>query len=216
MVATPVTETNAWDDVVDMPVDGDVGDADDFLASTVLPIINRTRYLWHRIVGLGSTSYRQLVPISDAVWHEMDVSDFLLKTDTTLVIVPHIEATGVAGGDFWIPLHGVLPPYGKITRFGINLYGATGHGALPSVMPVVELVRRANSLIVSVAPETIDTVADTSGDVSTYQGSHEVYKAVDHTIDPTRDYYIRVKGESGTNSAVGSIFLAPSIDIVGA
>jgi hypothetical protein len=85
----------------------------------------------------------------------------------------------------------------------INLQGLPGvHGALPSTMPKVRLVRRAvaTGVNTTVAGDTSDGAAN----VAAYEAVHQIGLACNITIDRTQYlYYLRIFGESGANSFVG-------------
>jgi len=104
-------------------------------------------------------------------------------------------------------INALIPAQAKtITEIGLIYNGSSGHVALPATMPSFKLQSVA-AASVSVAPDPVDliSVVDASGTVPVFQNAHQILGTASPgiAIDMTSyRYFLRIEGESGTNSIV--------------
>jgi hypothetical protein len=109
----------------------------------------------------------------------------------------------------------LLPPRGRIRRFGVFGYGASGHIALPEA-PIVALVRREFSELESVDNTVIGSGSPTPPSIEYYQSPHAIETAMitPHTIDEWSQYQMLVYGEEGANYRLGLTITGVFVEIV--
>lgn len=136
---------------------------------------------------------------------------------------PRWIQTDVSDYPLWIPLAGVIPPIAtkmQVASFAVSLIGAAGHGATLPTMPEVYLVsvpRLAENPLAAVTihgtaavPQTGTTVALYERPITFSSGFLDPYIS----YDPARLYFIRVRGESGTNYIPSLRLIAARILVV--
>lgn len=96
------------------------------------------------------------------------------------------------------PLH--LPDGATLTAFQVLLQGASGHGALPSVMPSVVIRQKAHA---DGSQTVLATQADTSASTGGYETAHVINQTLSTPAAINNSLYgygLEIAHESGTNS----------------
>lgn len=106
-----------------------------------------------------------------------------------------------------------LTPYlidgATITAVSVSVRGATGHAALPALMPRIR-VGRNNGSTDSALHSSGTRVLDTSATTTAYQNTHAITATCDqnNVVDKsTCYYYLSVMNEGGTNAIAGMLVL---------
>lgn len=101
-----------------------------------------------------------------------------------------------------------------ITRLTLDIIGAAGHVALPSMVPAIGLARYSPSADTWESLLAAGMQNDTSANVASYEAIHDIRLAPDqnNTADPaTYVYYAILCPEGGTDGVVGAKFYSWSI-----
>lgn len=188
-------------DVDEFPVVQHITDGDPLnsgaFSNEMQLLANRTRHLANRVVGAGvagSDSVSVPLPMaypahaSGAPTWEFDGAN-LVFAQVTLSTAAYLV---------W----GLPYPNAALVSFEVTIDPAPGHGGLPAVMPQVEL-----GYVGTGGPTIIDTQVDASGSVGAYEAEHTITltlgspEAIDNAA---RQYFVRLRGESSTNSVAGT------------
>lgn len=96
-----------------------------------------------------------------------------------------------------------LPRRGTIASVTMVVDGngaGASHGALPAIMPKLQLNRIDQTTV------TLRTqVTDASGTVGAYEADHNVTDSPAWVLSPTARYYARITGEGSSNSVAGAL-----------
>lgn len=127
---------------------------------------------------------------------------------------PHIYKCGVNGivsmlnadVEMFVPLHG-LPQGHVLNNIRVKLVPQSGHGALPTTLPIVSLI-----LDDALGPATVvKSVACTSANVGTYQLGFTLTPAATPTVTIDNSAHVLlvgIKPEHGTNSIYGLVVMS--------
>ncbi len=203
-MAAPIVESATWTTTVNMPVDGEVADPDDFLVSTIQPLVNRSRFTKNSIPGLNPTPARRYLNLVSAV-AETD-PDFC-AWEPVRANYPYVKTNSGAGsGALVVEISDLLPITGKVVGIHAQLKGASGHSVLPAVMPVLSLVRMTyNSEPGGGSPfTTLEEFPDGSASYGAYELAHDVGGTVDVTPNLSGyRYFVKLTDEAGAGAVVG-------------
>ena len=100
---------------------------------------------------------------------------------------------------------GFVPDGSSITKYGVLIQPAGGHGALPAQKARIRLMKRSFNTGTATA---IDTETDPAASVVNYELQHTILKTlatpyvVDHAIE---EYYLEFIHESGANSVAAGL-----------
>jgi hypothetical protein len=202
-----LTGADSWGSTTPVIDDGDLCRNAEHSA-TAQDLLNKITYLANTLPGVGDTVIQE-VELSAGVQ---------LGTDTHWWWGNNGNATGSSGGLSWVQTNvgGAralafsirVPPRGTIKAFRARLRGNVGsgtfHSALPATMPVLQLLRSpANGSAFAI----VDTITDASANVAAYDGAHNLEKTLSspHTIVAGDTYYLRLLGETGSDSLASAL-----------
>ncbi len=173
--------------------------------------INSVEFIRQRVPGANLVGTPVLIPYSlglaaqsSAGWARADFAP-----SGGGVITSYSNST--LANALYIPINGLLFANGmKIVSLNVPFAGATGHGALPAVMPQIELVKQDRGIAglpASIpAPVSINTQIDGVGSVPAFQNVHFISLTLGapELFDSSQLYSIRVTAESGANALTGA------------
>jgi hypothetical protein len=194
------------------PLDGEPASAADLIALTVQPLANRAEGAIVRIPGANPTGYiirASLRGRTAAVTNWTEVIDSTGRNTTWRQNANSITYP------LQISLTDLLPPDGRISRFGVYCYGVSGHGALPQ-LPSIYLMRKPFLALANTAPTQVTFGNDLSNSVAAYQTPHtvEYSPGTPHSIQYDNDYQIFFFGEEGVNYVNGLVVTGVFFEVI--
>lgn len=115
------------------------------------------------------------------------------------------------GGSLVFPVAGILPRVGQITSIRAYWSGNGVHSGEPATKPDLTLFRAASTFA---AETNVASVTDPYGSDGVYDAVHQIAATgLSHVIDPAYTYHVRFRGETGANSATGSILYGIQITV---
>lgn len=147
----------------------------------------------------------QLIYTSRAVTRSVPLGAMWNDADWSAAELTLWRTTGTsANQDVLIPLS--LPHGATLDSVSVSFQGAAAHGALPAVMPAMELRRRAHT---TGTATSMGTASSTAANVAAYEVQHTFgLSSLGHTIDTsTNTYSVEVTAESGANAVLGASLL---------
>ncbi len=111
------------------------------------------------------------------------------------------------GASLYVPL--ALPVDSVLTAVSVRFRGASGHGALPAVMPQISLLRYDSAA--ATLTSTLGSTTDASASTGVFEAAHTLaISGLSHTVDAASYYMLRIIAESGVNSATHATAWSPS------
>lgn len=112
------------------------------------------------------------------------------------------QSSGNSGISLFLPIS--VPLGATITQFFAEITPQSGHGAMPASKPTTQLYRSDET-----GPTLIATATDTTSTVVPYENQHLITSAVIAEVVPQFGFYfLKLTGESGTNSIGGTKFFS--------
>jgi hypothetical protein len=203
-----ITDVVSWTTPVPLIDDGDPLSNAEFLA-TAQALANRTAWLREGMPG-KAVAVESDVPIAAPV----ATTNFISVNSASHFYYQQDSVSG-AGNLYFLVSN--LPKFGKIDVVKVFCAGS-GHSSLPATKPMWELYRTPRA-VGSAYPQSatqVSTATDTSGNVATYDASHDIQATgINHTILTDNDYLLKFFGETGANSQIGLNVFAVVIGLAG-
>lgn len=200
-----ITPTSAWTDPLTGPANGDPvdGGAGGPAYDMGQKLANRIEFLKDHVVAAASERIRLPFVHLNPVDGTTVTAGWAFGAAGTAYAINQVSATGAYIAWFEI----VQPKTCTLTEITVNLAGAAGHGALPT-MPTITLYRQDTGSLG--APATVGTATDTAASVPAYEAVHPVAltglsEVLAH--DSGLRYYLKVTGEAGGSAVAGLALL---------
>ncbi len=202
---TPVTPVDAWTTPLNIPADGEPANSASILQYMQVAA-NRLQFLRNRLIGASQQAVRLHVPVFAPGQANWTVSG---------TFYPNAFCSVSTLQTYYMPIQGWGASVGgqssqpAITQIGCVLQGASGHAALPAIMPRLQLVSHLSAAAIGgsgAIPETVHAdQVDTSANTAAYQVWHNVQQTLGVVVpyNPTAQYGLRLSSEAGANAIVG-------------
>jgi hypothetical protein len=203
----PITDSDVFTDPLQMPIDGEVVDASDFLSTTVQGLANRTRNNRNRIATLEELLSDITVPVPLVPTANQDTASggSARFTWTHIALGRGLVQSSVASVGYLVFPFPLLPP-GAVTivEAKAHLLVLTGRGGFTFTKPTLafDYVPLSTGVPVLGTP-----VADASANLTAYETVHSITLPIARTISASERYWLRFTGENGADAAADKLTL---------
>lgn len=212
-MTTPITPVNAWGATLSIPQDLEPANSAS-IALYVQELANRLEYLRKRMPGASATAdaLRVLTPLATGI---QNGANYVYQVSATPGNFPFVLQSSLGSTPMFFPVAGLFPG-ATIKTIYMRYTSVTLRAGLPAVMPRIELASYDRSTAAP-AETVLANAIDPSVSAALYQTVHDVTVnlGAPEVVSPAKLYFLKVFGESGANSAVGSNLISVGVDLYG-
>lgn len=237
-----ITESDAFPTTLTAPAAGEPASAPALLSQYLQGVANRTRYLLNRrttdaasitsngarvsyleslvVGGVSGSTYSIWIPLSNGLCTDTGgIRDWYpsfstYNTRPILLAASNIASPVIFDISPYLPVHG-----GYLLSATATLHPASGHAGLPVTMPTIAVFSQATGVGTSSHSPAITTLmsgTDSSGNVTAFQLVHGMTASgAPVSIDASKNHFIQINGEGGTNALTTCVITGLQILIQG-